>query len=140
MGGEMHRQPQIHRPIDNVLISECDLVRGQRRLTPGAVRHDLVPLIQEPPSMNLRERPPHRLDVALVQGPVRVLQIQPEPDPLGQPVPLLKVREHRLAAIPYSSISDLWRMPSFSSTAISTGSPWQSQPPLRATNRPRIVW
>ena len=42
--------------------------------------------------------------------------------------------------IPYSSISDLWRMPSASSTAISTGSPWQSQPPLRSTNRPRIVW
>jgi hypothetical protein len=31
-------------------------------------------------------------------------------------------------------------MPSCCWTAISTGRPWQSQPPLRSTSRPRMVW
>ena len=47
---------------------------------------------------DLRERPPHRLDVGLIERPVGVLQVEPEADPLGQPVPVLDVGEHRLAA------------------------------------------
>ncbi len=44
------------------------------------------------------------------------------------------------SATPYSSICGLPEMPSSFSTATSTGRPWQSQPALRSTNRPRMVW
>ncbi len=50
-------------------------------------------------------------------------------------------RHRRLnASMPYSSIWGLPEKPSSFSTSTSTGSPWQSQPPFRATCRPRIVW
>ena len=44
------------------------------------------------------------------------------------------------SAMPYASISSFEEIPSSCSTAISTGRPWQSQPPLRSTYFPRIVW
>jgi hypothetical protein len=44
------------------------------------------------------------------------------------------------SAIPNSSISCFEEMPSCCSTAISTGRPWQSQPPRRSTSLPRMVW
>ena len=42
-------QLQEHARVDHVLVAERHLVRGQRRLAARAVRHDLVPLIQQPP-------------------------------------------------------------------------------------------
>ena len=58
-----------------------------------------MPLVQQPPPVDLRERPPHRLDVALVERAVGVVEVDPEADPLGEAVPLLQVLEHRLAAL-----------------------------------------
>jgi len=46
----------------------------------------------------LAQRPPDRLDVAVLQRHVGVVEVDPEADPLGQPVPLLDVLEDRLAA------------------------------------------
>ena len=55
-------------------------------------------LVQQPLLEDLRERPPHRLDVGVVERAERVVEIDPEPDPLGQPVPLLQIGRDRLAA------------------------------------------
>ena len=43
------------------------------------------------------------------------------------------------SATPYASICSLWSKPSRFSISNSTGRPWQSQPPLRPTWKPRIV-
>ena len=48
--------------------------------------------------MDRLQRPPDRLDVVGVERPVGVVEVDPEADPLGQPVPLLDVAEHLLAA------------------------------------------
>src|SRR3954462_11316620 len=55
-------------------------------------------LCQEAPVEHLPERPPDRLDVLVVEGEVGVAGVDPEADPLGQPVPLVDVAKHRLAA------------------------------------------
>ena len=94
-----HRQLQVDARVDRVLVAERDLVGGERRLTARAVGHDLVALVEQAAPVDLRQRPPDRLDVALVERAVGVLEIDPEADPLGQPVPLRQEREHRLAAL-----------------------------------------
>ena len=45
------------------------------------------------------ERPPDRLDVVGLERVVRVVEVDPVADPLGQRVPVLEVLEHRLAAL-----------------------------------------
>ena len=74
-------------------------MRGERRLAARAVGHHLVALVQESAIVDLGERPPHRLDVGLIECPVGVLEIQPETDPLSQPVPVLQEGEDRRAAL-----------------------------------------
>ncbi len=91
-------QLQVDARIDDVLVALRDLVRGERRLAARAVRADLVALVEQAAPLDLRERPPDRLDVALVERAVCAVEVDPEADALGQPVPLLEVREHRLAA------------------------------------------
>ena len=56
-------------------------------------------LVQQPARVDLRQRPPDRLDVALIERAVGVLEVEPEADPLGQAVPVLEEGEHRLAAL-----------------------------------------
>ena len=74
--------------------------RGRRgRPAARAVRHDLVPLVQEPLLPHLLQRPPDGLDVVVVEREVRLVRVDPEGDPLGQPLPLVDVLEHRLAAL-----------------------------------------
>ena len=50
-------------------------------------------VVPDPP-----QRPPDRLDVVVVHRHVGVVEIEPEADPLGEPVPVLDVAEDRLAA------------------------------------------
>ena len=47
----------------------------------------------------LLERPPDRLDVVVVQRDIGVVEVDPEPDALGQPVPLLDISEDGLPAL-----------------------------------------
>ncbi len=48
--------------------------------------------------MQALQRPPHRLDVLGVHRPVRVVEVDPEPDPLGQARPVVDVARDGLAA------------------------------------------
>jgi hypothetical protein len=57
-----------------------------------------VPLEETIRVPDLSQRPPDRLDVVVVESDVGVVEIDPEPDPLGQPIPVLHVGEHRLPA------------------------------------------
>ena len=73
-------------------------MRGERRAAARAVGDDLVALVQPPVVPDLAQRPPDRLDVVVGERHVGVVEVDPEADPLGQPVPVLDVAEHRLAA------------------------------------------
>ena len=73
-------------------------MRGERRLAARAVGDDLVALVEAAGVPHLAHRPPARLDVVVVHRHVGVVEVDPEADPLGQPVPVLDVAEDRLAA------------------------------------------
>ena len=94
-----HSEAHVDTGVDHVAVAERDLVRGQRRAAPRAVGDHLVALVEQTLLPHLRERPPDRLDVARVQRAVGVVEVDPEADPLGQPVPVLQELEHRLAAL-----------------------------------------
>ena len=63
-----------------------------------AVRHDLVALVQQALVPDLPQDPPHRLDVVVGEGVVRVVHVDPEADALGEALPLLEVGGDALAA------------------------------------------
>ncbi len=94
------REPHVHRGVDDVAVGAglAELVAGERRPIAGAVRDDLQALVQQPLLVDRLQRPPHRLDVVGVKRAVRVVEVDPEADPLGEPVPVLDVAEHLLAA------------------------------------------
>ena len=89
----------VDRRVLDVLVALRDLVRGQRGAAARAVGDDLVALVEQAAVPQLRERPPHRLDVGVVERAVRVLEVDPVADPLGQPRPVVEELEHGLAAL-----------------------------------------
>src|SRR5690606_25208029 len=80
------------------LVAERHLVRAERRAAPRAVRHALVPPVDQPPLVELPQDPPDALDVIRTERDVRPRVVQPVPHPLGEPLPLLLVREDALPA------------------------------------------
>ena len=84
----------------DVAVALRDLVAGERGAVARAIGDDLEALVEQVLLPQLLERPPDRLDVLGVQRSVRVLEVDPVADPLGQPVPVLQELEHRLAAEP----------------------------------------
>ena len=97
LAGEQ-READIYGGVGDVLVAERHLVRGERGAAARAVGHDLVPLVEAALVPELAQRPPDRLDVVVLERDVGVVEVDPEADPLGQPVPLLDVLEHRGAA------------------------------------------
>ena len=92
------RQLHVDGEVLDVVVAEGDLVRAERGAAARAVGHDLVALVQPPVVPHPPQGPPARLDVVVLHRHVGVVEVDPEPDPLGQPVPLLHVAEDRLAA------------------------------------------
>ena len=92
------REAHVYGGVLDVLVAERDLVRGERGAAARAVGDDLVALVEALLVPEPAQRPPDRLDVVVVEGDVGVVEVDPEADPLGQPVPLLDVLEDRLAA------------------------------------------
>ena len=70
----------------------------KRRATARAIRHNFVSLEEQVFVPEVFEDPPDRLDVVVGVGHVGVLQINPERDAVGEPFPILNVREHRFFA------------------------------------------
>ena len=92
------REAHVYGGVLDVLVALRDLVRGERGAAARAVGDDLVALVEAVLVPELAQRPPDRLDVVVLEGDVGVVEVDPEADPLGQPVPLLDVLEDRLAA------------------------------------------
>ena len=95
-----HREAHVQRRVDDVEVAagQAELVAGQRRAAARAVGHDLVALVEQALVPQRLQRPPHRLHVVRVHGPVGVVEVDPERDPLGQAVPVRDVGHGRLAA------------------------------------------
>ena len=87
--GQLH----VGRQVGDVVVAERDLVGRERRLAARAVGDDLVALVEAAGVPHLAHRPPARLDVVVVHRHVGVLEVDPEADALGQPVPVLDVAE-----------------------------------------------
>ena len=92
------RETHEDRGVGHQLVSRSHLVRRQSRPAARAVRHYLVALVQQPFLGELRQDPPHRLDVAVGHGHIRVVEVEPHADALGHAVPVVHVSGHRLAA------------------------------------------
>jgi hypothetical protein len=60
----------------------------------------LWPAVEQPLSIERRQRPPHALHVLGRVGDVRIVVVEPVADPLAQPLPVAAVGEHALAAQP----------------------------------------
>ena len=84
-----------HRLVDTRL---AHLVVGQRGAAARAVRADPVVADQQAAGVDVLERPPDRLDVARVHGPVGVVGVGPVTHPPRHLQPRVDVPEHRLAA------------------------------------------
>ena len=83
----------------NVLVSLRHLVACQGGPAAGAVRHDLIALIQETLLMDLLERPPLRFDVIVVVGDIGILHVRPESDPVRHVLPFGLVLPDRFLAL-----------------------------------------
>ena len=92
--GELH----VGRGVGDVVVAGSDLVGGERGPAARAVGDDLVALVEPARVPHLAHRPPARLDVVVVHRHVGVVEVDPEADALGQPVPVLDVAEDRVAA------------------------------------------
>jgi hypothetical protein len=72
----------------------------QRGVAARAVHRRAVGLIQEPTVEEILQNPPAGLDVVVLVRDVRVVEIEPEADPLGQLVPVTDIAEHRFPTLP----------------------------------------
>ena len=95
---------EIERDVDarilDVLVAQRELVARQRRSAARAVRQNLVPAIEQILVEERLERPPHALDVVVRERDVRMVVVEPVPDARAEPLPLVAIREHALAAAP----------------------------------------
>ncbi len=98
LSGGDERKLYVDRRVLHVLVALGHLVGGERGAAARAVGDDLVPLVEVPGVPEPAQRPPDRLDVGVLQRHVGVVEVDPEADAFGQPVPLLDVLEDRFPA------------------------------------------
>ena len=79
-----HREADEDRRVAVVLVALGQLVVGQGRATPRAVRCDAVVLAEQTLVPDPLEAPPHRLDVGRVHRPVRLVHVDPVAHSLGE--------------------------------------------------------
>ena len=84
-------EPDEHARVLDRLVAHGDLGVGERGAAPRAVRRDLVGLDEQAAHVQLLQRPPDRLDVLGVHRPVGVGHVDPEADPIRQPLELADV-------------------------------------------------
>ena len=92
------REAHVDGVLGDVLVALRHLVAADGRAAARAVGHDLVALVEQVLVPDLPQQPPHRLDVVVGVGVVRVVQVDPEADALGEPLPLREVRGDALPA------------------------------------------
>ena len=85
--------------LGDVLVAEGHLVIRKRRPAAGAIRDDLVALVEQVLVPEALEDPPDRLDVLIGVRHVGIIQVNPEGDAIRQASPVADVLKGRLAAL-----------------------------------------
>ncbi len=100
LGRRLRREREAHVDgvLGDVLVALRHLVAADGRAAARAVRHHLEALVEQALVPDGAQQPPHRLDVVVGVGVVGVVQVDPEPDALGEPLPLLEVGGDALLA------------------------------------------
>ena len=100
LGRRLRREREAHVDgvLGDVLVALRHLVAADGRAAARAVRHHLEALVEQALVPDGAQQPPHRLDVVVGVGVVRVVQVDPEPDALREPLPLREVGGHALLA------------------------------------------
>ncbi len=80
--------------LGDVLIPLCHLVAREARATAWTGRDDAVSAVQQPPSLDLGQRPPSGLDEVRRVRDVRVAVVEPVADIARQSFPFVLVAEH----------------------------------------------
>ncbi len=93
------REAHVDARVDDVGVAHRDLVVGEGGLAARAVRRDPVVLHQQALVPDRLQAPPDGLDVAGVHRAVGAGQVRPVAHPLGEPLELIHVAQHRLAAL-----------------------------------------
>ena len=93
------REGDVDARVVDGLVPLPDLPGAERRPSLSPPPDDLVSLIEQPLLEEPRQRPPDALDVRAVVGDVRLVQIHPEGDALGQLLPLARVPEDGVDAL-----------------------------------------
>src|SRR5215212_2508468 len=68
----------------------------QRRAAAGTVRHNLIALVEQIFIPEVFQNPPDRLDVVVGIGHIGILEIHPERNTIGEPLPILNISKYRL--------------------------------------------
>ena len=98
--GRLRREREAHVDgvLGDVLVALRHLVAADGGAAARAVRHDLVALVEQALVPDPPQDPPDRLDVVVGERVVRVVEVEPEADALGEPHPLLEIGGDALAA------------------------------------------
>jgi hypothetical protein len=83
----------------DVFVALRNFVRRERGSATRAIRHDFVALVDKPLVCHLFDCPPHRLDVIVVVGDIRVFHVRPVADAVGHLLPLVGVFPNGLLAL-----------------------------------------
>ena len=92
------RQANKYGWIHSLAVSLGYFVVGEWCTAAWAVRHNLETLVKQILVPESFQDPPHRFDVVICIGDVGFLQINPESDPVRQPLPFLDIVKRRLTA------------------------------------------
>ena len=89
------RKAHVHARVGDFAVALADFAALRARAALGPPPDDLVALVEQPAVEQVLERPPDAFDVALVVGDVGLVQVDPEAEPLGEPLPLLACSARR---------------------------------------------
>ncbi len=89
----------IDAGIVDGLVTKPHLAGAERGAALRPPPNDLVPLVEEALLVELTERPPGALHVGPVVGHVRVAEVAPERDALGQLLPFARIPKDRFEAL-----------------------------------------
>src|SRR5690606_26285125 len=92
------RREEVERRVGDIEVALGDLVRAERRAAARAVRHALVPAVDQPLLVQPREDPPHGLDVRRRERDVRAAVVEPVADAFREALPVFLVGEDALPA------------------------------------------
>jgi len=95
----MYLELYIYGGVDGIVfVAQGNFMGAQGSTTAGAMRSNLVSLVNKFLVPQLFDGPPAGLDISIVQRYIGVVDINPEADAFCQCIPLLKILEYALSA------------------------------------------